>query len=68
MNYNQILEMGDKLREKNGGRYIGRTKLFDLLREMSHSYTTPVIREYAKVLKDNGYIKATDKGNWEIMR
>jgi len=68
MNYNQILEMGEKLREKNGGRYIGRAKLFRLLREMSHSHTESIIRDYAKILKDNGYIRATDRGNWEILK
>lgn len=68
MNYRQILQIGDKLKERNSGPYMSRTKLVVLLRDMSKCHTTPTLRHYADILKKEGYIRATNNGDWEILK
>lgn len=64
--YKEILDVGENLRKSNI-TVVPTIKLYDILTEATKSHGRGTLIHYLKILKKEGYIKATNNG-WEIIR
>ena len=64
--YQTIREIGYRL-SKSELKTITSAKLFELLRKATNTQSNKTLRHYAKILKQEGYIKFNSQGRWEII-
>ena len=62
-----IKEIGNRMR-KADIKTISTSNLMVVLRKATGSIQTKTLKNYIKILKDEGYIRFNSDGLWEIIR
>jgi len=67
MRYNEVIELGNRLRESDI-KTISTEILYQLLGKASNVMTPKILKRYLKILRDAGYVAFNSKGVWEVVR
>lgn len=67
MNYDILLQIGRRL-QKSEIDNLSTSELYQILQKATETLGQDTLRHYAKILKDEGFIKFTSDGLWEILR
>lgn len=67
MNYNVLKQIGGRLRRSDVDS-ITTSELYSILRKATGIMNNDKLRYYAKMLRDDGYIKFNSDGVWEIIK
>lgn len=65
VSYDVIRQIGVKL-VNSDIEHLTAGKLFELLRSATNTQSNKTLRHYAKILRDENYIKFTSDGVWRI--
>jgi len=65
--YDVILQIGKKL-QASDITTMSTTNLFQVLRRTTNVQSNKTLRHYAKILKEEGFIRFNNQGVWEIIR
>jgi len=67
VDYQTIREIGYRM-SKSELKTITSAKLFEILRRSTNTQSNKTLRHYAKILKEEGYIKFNSIGSWDILK
>lgn len=67
MNYDVLLQIGRRL-QKSEIDHLSTSELYQLLQKATGTLGQDTLKHYAKILKDEGFIKFTSDGLWEILK
>ena len=67
VDYQTIRELGYRL-SKSELKTITSAKLFEILRRATNTQSNKTLRHYAKILKQEGYIKFNSQGAWDVIK